>query len=90
LLSASDRYFLLEVKPHTGRHHQIRVQLSNIGCPIKGDLKYGADRSNEDGSIHLHARRLSFVHPVSRQEIVITASVPEDKLWKYFEEQVEG
>ncbi|MFM7727743.1 MAG: RluA family pseudouridine synthase, partial [Flavobacteriales bacterium] len=64
VLARSDHYSLVEVNPHTGRHHQIRVQLSTIGCPIKGDLKYGAERSNEDGSIHLHARKLSFLHPV--------------------------
>lgn len=89
LIASSDRYFLLEVKPHTGRHHQIRVQLSNMGCPIKGDLKYGADRSNEDGSIHLHARRLTFIHPVSQQEIKIVAPVPEDRLWRFFEAELE-
>ncbi|MFM2136338.1 MAG: hypothetical protein RL021_1738 [Bacteroidota bacterium] len=89
LIAASDRYFLLEVKPQTGRHHQIRVQLSHMGCPIKGDLKYGADRSNEDGSIHLHARRLNFIHPVSHQAVEIVAPVPEEKLWKFFEEKAE-
>ncbi|MFM9027964.1 MAG: RNA pseudouridine synthase, partial [Bacteroidota bacterium] len=71
--------------PHTGRHHQIRVQLSTIGCPIKGDLKYGAERSNEDGSIHLHARKLSFLHPVKKEEVTIIAPVPDEALWKYFE-----
>lgn len=85
VLSRSDRYALIEVNPHTGRHHQIRVQLSTIGCPIKGDLKYGAERSNEDGSIHLHARKLSFLHPVKKEEVTIIAPVPDEALWKYFE-----
>nr|MBR6146141.1 RNA pseudouridine synthase [Paludibacteraceae bacterium] len=66
----------------TGRHHQIRCQLAAIGCPIKGDLKYGAPRSNPDGGICLHARKISFVHPVSKQQITITAPVPEDTLWR--------
>ncbi|MCR4964462.1 MAG: RNA pseudouridine synthase [Bacteroidales bacterium] len=73
LLAAGDRYSLLEVDLHTGRHHQIRAQLSAIGCPIKGDLKYGARRSNEDGSISLHARRLKFEHPVQHTEILVEA-----------------
>lgn len=81
----SDRYTLLEIHPVTGRHHQIRVQLSTIGCPIKGDLKYGAKRSNPDGSISLHARKLIFNHPVSKERIEIVASVPEDNLWKAME-----
>lgn len=88
VLATSDRYCLVEVLLHTGRHHQIRCQLSKIGCPIKGDLKYGAARSNPDGSISLHARRLSFCHPVSKVEIDLTAPVPHDKLWQYFEQQV--
>ena len=75
------RYFLLEVLLETGRHHQIRCQLSNIGCPIKGDLKYGFDRSNEDASIHLHARHIEFVHPVKKELIKITAPLPKDALW---------
>ena len=78
----SDRYTLLELHPLTGRHHQIRVQLSTIGCPIKGDLKYGAKRSNPDGSISLHARKLVFNHPVSKEKIEIIAPVPDDNLWK--------
>lgn len=90
LLSRSDHYALLEIKPHTGRHHQIRVQLSNLGCPIKGDLKYGAARSNEDGSIHLHARQLRFMHPVKQEEILIKAPVPDDVLWRFFEKDVES
>jgi len=88
VIGKSDRYFLLEISPQTGRHHQIRVQLAFIGCPIKGDLKYGFDRNNEDGSIHLHARKISFMHPVKKEEISITAPVPEEKLWKYFESQL--
>lgn len=88
-ISQSDRYDLLEVEPKTGRHHQIRVQLSNIGAIIKGDLKYGAKRSNPNGSICLHARKLSFVHPVSKECIIIIAPVPkEDSLWQFFESNV--
>ena len=87
-IAQSDRYTLLEINLETGRHHQIRCQLAAIGCPIKGDLKYGAKRSNPDGGISLHARRIEFVHPVSKQDIVITAPVPEDKLWKALEEQI--
>lgn len=82
LIASSDNYHLLEVDLETGRHHQIRCQLSKIGSPIKGDLKYGAERSNPDGSISLHARSISFVHPVSKEEMSITAPVPEDSLWK--------
>jgi 23S rRNA pseudouridine1911/1915/1917 synthase len=88
VIAKSDNYFLLEINPHTGRHHQIRVQLSAMGCPIKGDVKYGFDRTNEDGSIHLHARKVAFTHPVKKEEIVITAPVPEEKLWKYFEKEI--
>lgn len=78
-----DRYFLVEIDLHTGRHHQIRAQLAALGCPIKGDLKYGYDRSNPDGSIHLHARHLSFIHPVRKTELAITADPPEnDVLWQ--------
>lgn len=82
LIAQSDNYGLLEVALETGRHHQIRCQLAKIGCPIKGDLKYGAARSNRDGSISLHARRIAFVHPVSKQQIDVTAPVPNDNLWK--------
>ena len=74
-------YFALEINLHTGRHHQIRAQLSAIGSPIKGDLKYGFDRSNPDGGIHLHARQLVFVHPVSKENIIIIAPAPEDPVW---------
>lgn len=84
LLASSDRYHLLEVNLLTGRHHQIRVQLSEIGCPVKGDLKYGFDRSNKDASIHLHARRLTFMHPVKKEEVTITAEPPKEVLWDYF------
>ena len=74
----------------TGRKHQIRVQLSSIGCPVKGDLKYGDKRSNPDGSISLHARRITFIHPVSKQPVDVTAPVPEnDVLWKVLEEGAE-
>ena len=88
LIASSERYYLLEVNLLTGRKHQIRVQLSAIGCPIRGDLKYGAKRSNPDGSISLLARRIQFIHPVSKQEIDVTAPVPDDKLWKALEEGV--
>ncbi len=87
-ISKSDNYFLLQVNLETGRHHQIRTQLSKIGCPIKGDLKYGAKRSNRDGSISLHARSISFIHPVSLNKIEVEAPVPDDPLWKAFEESV--
>ncbi len=82
LIAASERYFLLEIKLHTGRHHQIRCQLARIGCPIRGDLKYGAPRSNPDGSISLHARRIMLEHPVSHQQIDVVAPVPNERLWQ--------
>ncbi len=85
LIGHSQNYFLLEIDLKTGRHHQIRCQLAKMGCPIKGDLKYGAARSNPDGSICLHARRVQFIHPVSKQEIDIVAPVPEGNLWNGFE-----
>ncbi|MFL9843265.1 RluA family pseudouridine synthase [Flavobacterium rhizosphaerae] len=81
VLQKLNTYTLLEVNLHTGRHHQIRAQLSFIGSPIKGDLKYGAERSNPDGSISLHARHLSFIHPVNKELIAITAPVPKDAVW---------
>ena len=87
-IARSERYTLLEINLETGRHHQIRCQLAAIGLPIKGDLKYGAKRSNQDGGISLHARKIEFVHPVSKQDIVITAPVPDDKLWRTLEEQI--
>lgn len=90
LIASSDNYYLLEVDPHTGRHHQIRVQLSTMGCPIKGDLKYGAKRSNKDASICLHARQIEFIHPVKKEPIIITAPVPNDSLWRAFEGMVAG
>lgn len=74
-------YSILEINLHTGRHHQIRAQLAAIGSPIKGDLKYGFDRSNPDGGIHLHARKLSFIHPVSKEELILTAPLPNDAVW---------
>jgi 23S rRNA pseudouridine1911/1915/1917 synthase len=84
LLAKSDKYYLLEVRLLTGRHHQIRVQLSNIGSPIKGDLKYGFPRSNPDGSIHLHARCITFMHPVKKTAIEIIADPPSDSVWDFF------
>lgn len=86
IIKKSDNYLLLEIDLETGRHHQIRAQLSAIKCPIKGDLKYGADRSNSDGSIHLLARKIEFIHPIKKENIVLEAPVPEnDNLWKSFE-----
>ena len=81
ILKKLDRYSLIEIELETGRHHQIRAQLSAIGCPIKGDLKYGFDRSNKDGSIHLHARRLSFMHPIKKETVSIVAPPPLDVIW---------
>jgi 23S rRNA pseudouridine1911/1915/1917 synthase len=81
IIKELNNYFALEINLHTGRHHQIRAQLSAIGSPIKGDLKYGFDRSNPDGGIHLHARKLVFVHPVSKENIIIEAPVPNDVIW---------
>ena len=81
IIGRGDRYNLLEVRLHTGRHHQIRCQLSSLGMPIKGDLKYGSPRSNPDGSISLHARHIAFEHPVSHQAIDVTADYPDNKLW---------
>lgn len=88
LLAKSDFYNLLEVKLLTGRHHQIRVQLASIGCPIKGDLKYGFGRSNKVSSICLHARELSFEHPTTKEYMTFIAPVPDEPLWKHFEESV--
>ena len=87
-IAQSDRYTLLEVNLETGRHHQIRCQLAALGLPIKGDLKYGAKRSNPDGGISLHARKIEFVHPVSKLPISITAPVPDDTLWQALEQQI--
>ncbi len=85
LIGHSENYYLLEVDLKTGRHHQIRCQLAKMGCPIKGDLKYGAPRSNPDGSICLHARKVRFIHPVSKELIELVAPLPEGNLWKGFE-----
>jgi len=85
LISQGDRYHYLEVKPATGRHHQIRVQLSHMNCIIKGDLKYGAKRPNKDGSIHLHARAIEFEHPVSKENLKIIAPVPQEIIWQDFQ-----
>lgn len=82
LIGKSDRYFLLEINPITGKHHQIRAQLSAIGCPIKGDVKYGARRGNQDRSIHLHSWKLTFEHPLSGERLSLEAPVPEDVVWK--------
>lgn len=87
LIAHSDRYYLLEVQLATGRHHQIRAQLAHIGCPIKGDLKYGYPRSNPDGSIHLHARRISFLHPVKNTPVTVEAPPPDEKVWNLFHPQ---
>ena len=86
--SASDNFCLIEIKLHTGRHHQIRCQLSAIGAPIKGDIKYGAKRTNKDGSISLHSRHISFIHPVKKEPVSFTAPVIEDDLWRYFEKEL--
>ncbi|MCM1349105.1 MAG: RluA family pseudouridine synthase [Firmicutes bacterium] len=85
LLASSDRYHLLEINLETGRKHQIRVQLSAIGCPIKGDLKYGDKRSNPDGSISLQAHSIEFIHPVSKKLVKVTAPTPDDTLWQAFD-----
>ena len=81
IIKKLDNYFVLEIYLHTGRHHQIRAQLQAIGCPIKGDLKYGFDRSNPDGGIHLHARKLVLTHPVSKEIITFIAPTPKDNIW---------
>jgi 23S rRNA pseudouridine1911/1915/1917 synthase len=88
ILGRSERYYLLEVELHTGRHHQIRAQLAKIGCPVKGDLKYGYSRSNEDGSISLLARKLEFIHPVKNEPVSITAHLPEGDIWNLFVESL--
>jgi 23S rRNA pseudouridine1911/1915/1917 synthase len=81
IIAELDNYFVLEIELHTGRHHQIRAQLQTIGCPIKGDLKYGFDKSNPDGGIHLHAIKLCFIHPVSKEKIELIAPIPNDIIW---------
>ena len=83
LKGESDKYYLLEIELHTGRHHQIRAQLAKIGCLIKGDMKYGFPRSNPDGGIYLHAFKVEFMHPVKKESVTITAKPPNDKLWNY-------
>lgn len=90
LIASSDNYHLLEIMLETGRHHQIRCQLAKMGCPIKGDLKYGAERSNRDGSISLHAYRLTLEHPVSHIQIDVKAPLPQDALWQSFAQVVEA
>lgn len=89
VISKSDNYSLIEVELLTGRHHQIRAQLASIGSPIKGDLKYGFSRSNPDGGICLHARKVEFIHPVKKEKIAIVAPVPDDALWQYFAKAAE-
>ena len=89
-LSSSDRFHLIEIELHTGRHHQIRAQLATIGLHIKGDLKYGFSRSNSDGGIHLHARRIEFIHPVTGDPVIIVAPPPNDPVWNYFIRSIEG
>jgi 23S rRNA pseudouridine1911/1915/1917 synthase len=84
VIASSEKYFLLEINPHTGRHHQIRAQLTAMGCPIKGDVKYGFDRTNDNASINLHARSVNFMHPVKKEIINIEAKPPEDNLWNAF------
>ncbi|MBR0195962.1 MAG: RNA pseudouridine synthase [Paludibacteraceae bacterium] len=88
-LVKGENYTLLEINLETGRHHQIRCQLAAIGCPVKGDLKYGAKRSNPDGGISLHARQIEFIHPVKKEPICITAPVPNDSLWQQFAASVQ-
>ncbi|MFA5782838.1 MAG: RNA pseudouridine synthase [Bacteroidales bacterium] len=84
VIGKSDNYFLLEVELFTGRHHQIRAQLAEIGCPVKGDLKYGFPRSNPDASIHLHARKVEFIHPVKNEKVSVIALPPDESVWNYF------
>jgi 23S rRNA pseudouridine1911/1915/1917 synthase len=84
VIDRSDGYYLLEINLLTGRHHQIRAQLAAMGCPVKGDLKYGYPRSNPGGFIHLHARTIAFIHPVKKEPVSITAPPPQDKLWDFF------
>ena len=90
VIAKSDRYILLEIRLLTGRHHQIRAQLSKIGSPIKGDVKYGYDRPNPDLSIHLHSRKIEFLHPVRKEQLSIPADPPDDPLWNYFLRVADG
>ncbi len=89
-LESSDKFHLIEIELHTGRHHQIRAQLAAIGLHIKGDLKYGFPRSNSDGGIHLHARKIEFTHPVTGEQVTIDAPPPNDPIWNYFIRSIEG
>lgn len=84
LINKSERYYLLKINLETGRHHQIRCQLANIGCPIRGDLKYGYPRSNPNGGINLHAYEISFTHPIKKEPVKITAPFPDEKIWEVF------
>ncbi len=88
LIANSDKYYLLKIQLHTGRHHQIRAQLSKIGCKIKGDLKYNFPRSNSDGGICLHAYKIEFIHPVKKEKLIILASPPKNKLWDFFSKTI--
>jgi len=88
LKGRSERFYMLEIELHTGRHHQIRAQLAKIGCPIKGDLKYGFARSNEDGSISLFARKVEFIHPVKKEPVTILAHFPEGDIWSVFVDSI--
>lgn len=88
LVLSSDRYHLLEIELETGRHHQIRAQLATIGCKIKGDLKYGSPRSNPDGSVSLHSRKLEFLHPVKQEPVTVVAPTLDDPLWRFFEKEM--
>ena len=87
VIGKSKDYYLIEINLITGRHHQIRAQLAHIGCPIRGDLKYGYNRSNQDGSIHLHSRSISLIHPVKQTPLEVVAPTPPDALWSHFENQ---
>ena len=88
LKGRSEKYYLIEIELHSGRHHQIRAQMAKIGCPVKGDLKYGFPRSNEDGSISLFARKLEFIHPVKKEPVTIIAHFPEGDIWSVFMDSV--
>ena len=87
-IGSYEHFHILEINPSTGRHHQIRVMLSHLGCPIAGDTKYGATKLDGTGTIYLHARRIKFMHPVKKEPIVIQAGLPNDPIWKYFRELV--
>jgi 23S rRNA pseudouridine1911/1915/1917 synthase len=84
VIGSGDNYHFIEVYPKTGRHHQIRATLASLGCPIKGDIKYGSRRTNDNASIHLHARKIEFMHPVRKTPVTVVASPPEDPLWDEF------